>query len=186
MAHPHFLIVGLGNITHPMTRHSIGHLLIDVLSTRLGIPLTSDRGGFTATTNLQVEQNMVTLTFYKPRALMNISGRPTVQMLRKTAVNPANMVVIHDSVSHKPFTISPKFGGSAGGHNGVRDIIAALGNNPDFHRLRLGVGRGAGDLADYVLGPLSTQERQHWSVTGPGSEHVWRELTRIIQKSLKT
>ncbi|RDX47876.1 peptidyl-tRNA hydrolase [Lentinus brumalis] len=185
MAHSHFLIVGLGNITHPMTRHSIGHLLIDVLTTRLGIPLASERGGYAATTDLKLEQNTVTLTFFKPRALMNISGRPTVQMLRRTAVNPANMVVIHDSVDHKPCVLSPKFGGSAGGHNGVRDIISALGNNQDFHRLRLGVGRD-GELADYVLGPLSTHERTYWGVTGPGSELVWRELTRIIQKSLKT
>lgn len=115
---------------------------------------------------------------------MNISGPPVVQTLRGTAVNSPNMIVIHDSLEHKPYAISPKFGGSAGGHNGVRSIITALGNNTDFHRLRLGIGRG-GDAAEYVLGPFSRQERDFWGANGSGSELVWTEVTKIIEKSLK-
>lgn len=122
---------------------------------------------------------------------MNISGRPVVQMLRQTAIKPANMIVIHDSLDHKPCALSPKFGGSAGGHNGVRSIIAALGNDVDFHRLRLGIGRGGPggggggiDVADFVLGPLSAREREFWSATtGPGSDLVWNEMTRILKKA---
>lgn len=114
---------------------------------------------------------------------MNISGPQVVQKLRKTAVNPANMIVIVDSLDHKPCTLSPKFGGSHNGHNGVRSVTAALGNNPDFHRLRLGIGRNALP-SEYVLGPLSAQELQYWNVTGPGSEAIWKELTRIVEKSL--
>ena len=117
---------------------------------------------------------------------MNLSGEPVVKMLRKTAVNPANMIVVVDDLDRKPCTISPKFGGSPNGHNGVRSVIAALGNEKNFHRLRLGIGRDDTDPSEYVLGPLSIQELEHWSVTGPGSEAVWKELTRIVQKSLKT
>ena len=123
---------------------------------------------------------------------MNISGRPVVQMLRQSSIKPANMIVVHDSLDHKPCALSPKFGGSAGGHNGVRSIIAALGNDSDFHRLRLGIGRGGPggsgggggiDVADFVLGPLSAREREFWSATGPGSDLVWSELTRILKKA---
>ncbi|KAI0349094.1 peptidyl-tRNA hydrolase [Trametes cingulata] len=166
MVNPHFLVAGLGNITHPMTRHSIGHHLIDVLANR-------QAAGYTARTNVQVGEDSVTLTLFKPKTLMNISGRPIVQMLRQTAINPGNMIVIHDSLDHKPCTVSPKFGGSANGHNGVRSIIDALGGNKDFYRLRVGIGRD-GDPAHYVLGPLSPQERQFWSSNGGGSDLVWR------------
>ena len=116
---------------------------------------------------------------------MNISGRPVVQTLRTTAVNPAKMIVIHDSLDHKPCKISPKFGGSANGHNGVRSVVTALGNVPDFHRLRLGIGSGE-DVSRYVLGRLSKEEQEYWSVTGPGSEGVWKAIVKIIQKSLTT
>ena len=114
---------------------------------------------------------------------MNISGRPVAHLLRTTAVEPERLIVIVDSLDHKPCSISPKFGGSANGHNGVRSVIAALGSCADFHRLRLGIGRGD-DVTNYVLGPLSPQEREYWSASGSGSELVWRELTRIIGKSL--
>ncbi|KAI0630405.1 peptidyl-tRNA hydrolase [Trametes polyzona] len=182
---PHFLVAGLGNITHPMTRHSIGHYIIDTLASRLGVRLTPDRAGYAAKTDVQVGPDTVTLTLYKPKTLMNISGRPVVQMLRSTAINPEHLIVVHDSLDHKPCSLSPKFGGSANGHNGVRSVIAALGGDPAFHRLRAGIGR-EGDPADYVLGPLSPQERQFWGPNGTGSDLVWRELTRVITKSLKS
>ncbi|OSD06920.1 peptidyl-tRNA hydrolase [Trametes coccinea BRFM310] len=185
MVNTHILVAGLGNITHPMTRHSIGHLIIDVLANRLGLYLAPDRVGYTARTDVQVGDDSVTLTLFKPKTLMNISGRPVVQMLRQTAVKPTNMIVIHDSLDHKPCTVSPKFGGSANGHNGVRSIIDALGGDKDFHRLRVGIGRD-GDPANYVLGPLSPQERQFWGSTGGGPDLVWRELTRILEKSIKS
>ncbi|KAI1795731.1 peptidyl-tRNA hydrolase [Ganoderma leucocontextum] len=190
MANPHFLVVGLGNVTFPGTRHSIGHLAVDVLANRLGTHLSSERSGWAASTSVDLGRDTVTLTLFKPRALMNISGRPVVQMLRKTAINPANMIVIHDSLDHKPCALSPKFGGSANGHNGVRSIMAALGNDPDFHRLRLGIGRGGPsgggggiDVANFVLGPLSAREREFWSATGSGPDLVWNELTRILKKA---
>ncbi|KAI0930085.1 hypothetical protein AcV5_006882 [Taiwanofungus camphoratus] len=115
-----------------------------------------------------------------PEALMNISGKPVTDALHSSAIAPSNMVVIHDSLSHKPQTISPKFGGSANGHNGVRSIIAALRGNMDFHRLRIGIGRDAEvDSAEYVLGPLSSSERQFWGTNGEGTELVWRELSSM-------
>ncbi|KAI0823693.1 peptidyl-tRNA hydrolase [Trametes gibbosa] len=185
MAHSHFLVAGLGNITHPMTRHSIGHHVVDVLASRLGIHLCSDRTGFSAKADMQIGSDAVTVTLYKPKALMNISGRPVVQTLHSTAINPGNLIVVHDSLEHKPCTLSPKFGGSANGHNGIRSVIAALGGEAAFHRLRIGIGRD-GDPMNYVLGPLSPHERQFWGPNGSGADLVWRELTRIIEKGLRS
>lgn len=112
-------------------------------------------------------------------ALMNITGPCVSAALKHTGILPASMVVVHDSLSHKPESISPKFGGSANGHNGVRSIISALGGTTDFHRLRIGIGREDGDVTAYVLGDLSSHERQFWGVDGQGSGFVWDALVKI-------
>ena len=114
---------------------------------------------------------------------MNICGRPIAQMLRTTAVHPARLIAIHDSLDHKPCAVSPKFGGSANGHNGVRSVVAALGNCADFHRIRLGIGRGP-DITNYVLGPMPLDQQDFWSASGPGSELVWKQLKSIIEKNI--
>lgn len=110
---------------------------------------------------------------------MNITGPCVSTALRYTDVQRSSMIVVHDSASHKPKTISPKFGGSAGGHNGVRSIISSLGGDMDFHRIRVGIGRVDGDITEYVLDPLSAEERNFWSSDGPGIELVWKALTKI-------
>jgi len=182
-AAPHFLIVGLGNLPYPATRHSVGHLVVDSLASRLGVSLGADRasGGFKATKmGVLFGQTSATITLYKPKASMNISGRPVADALKITAVSPSNMVVIHDSLSHEQLIVSAKSGGSANGHNGVRSIITAIGGNMGFHRLRIGIGRSDGDVAEYVLGRLSSFERQFWSSNGEGLDLVWKELSKVV------
>lgn len=110
---------------------------------------------------------------------MNITGRPTVHAMKSLAHQPSSMVVIHDSLSHRPGVVSPKFGGSAEGHNGIKSVIAALGDNKDFHRLRIGIGRGEGNVVDYVLGRLSSYEKGYWGADGDGVDVVLRELAKI-------
>lgn len=95
---------------------------------------------------------------------MNISGR-SVSQAYKAYLRPAplhRVIVIHDSLSHKPFTTSVKLGGSANGHNGVRSTIEALGS-ADFSRIRVGIGQHGGDAADYVLEAFPPAERAYWS-----------------------
>ncbi|KAF9807097.1 hypothetical protein IEO21_08387 [Rhodonia placenta] len=182
----HFLLAGLGNSPYPLTRHSVGHLIVDSLASRLGISLRADRStrGLLATkADVDIGSQIVTLTLYKPKALMNISGKPVADAMRFLSVSPSETIVIHDSLSHKPMSMSPKFGGSANGHNGVRSIVSALGNNMDFHRLRAGIGRDESDAARYVLGPLSPAEREFWGPNGAGIELVWRGLTKIVTGS---
>lgn len=116
---------------------------------------------------------------------MNVNGPCVSAALRYTGVHPSSMIVIHDSLSQKPVTLSPKFGGSANGHNGVRSIISALGGDMNFHRLRVGIGREGEDVAAYVLGKLSSHERAFWGVDGQGLGVVWKALENISRSILK-
>ena len=113
---------------------------------------------------------------------MNISGPSVAAMLRRTARSPSSLVVIHDSLDHVPGALSPKFGGSANGHNGVRSVISALGTK-DFHRLRLGIGRSSTSVSEYVLGRLSSYERQQWGANGEGVDRAWQAIEKIVAQS---
>lgn len=116
---------------------------------------------------------------------MNISGRPVANALRSISSPPSSLIVIHDSLAHKQNVISPKFGGSANGHNGVRSIITALGDNPNFHRLRVGIGKNTVDAAAYVLGRLAEQEVNYWGENGQGTAVAWKAIEKIVKDALK-
>ncbi|KAI0266725.1 peptidyl-tRNA hydrolase [Gloeopeniophorella convolvens] len=178
------LVVGLGNLTHPLTRHSVGQLALDALAERLGAHLSPDRstGGYYAEAKVDIHGRPFVIGLYKTKAAMNISGPPISVALRKTARVPSSLIVIHDSLEHKPTVLSPKFGGSANGHNGVRSIISALGSK-DFYRLRMGIGRAETDVADYVLSRLPNFERQFWAPDGPGLGRIWQQIESIALKA---
>lgn len=116
---------------------------------------------------------------------MNLSGPPLSRALKSVGLRPTNLIVLHDSLSHKPQAISPKDGGSANGHNGIRSVISALGTDA-FHRLRLGIGKNQGDAAEYVLEKLSPAERAFWEDDGAGVDQVWSAIERITTKIQKT
>jgi PTH1 family peptidyl-tRNA hydrolase len=123
-------------------------------------------------------------------SLMNVSGRSIVQAYRQSLPNPnpspesPPFIVLADSLSHRPQAVSPKLCGSANGHNGVKSIISAFGGT-GFYRLRLGIGTNKGDdhvdAADYVMAPLSRQEREWW--TGNGLDAVLKEIYEISLKN---
>ena len=101
------------------------------------------------------------------------------KILRKTSHTPQSLVVICDSLLHKPDVVSQKFGGSANGHNGVKSVISALGT-PDFYRLRIGIGKNEGvDAAEYVLQRLSNREREFWGANGQGLDLVLKHIEKI-------
>ena len=77
--------------------------------------------------------------------------------------------------------LSPKFGGSANGHNGIRSLISALGTK-DFFHLRLGIGRSESEVAEYVLSRLPNFERQFWGPDGQGLDLVWEQIQKIVLK----
>jgi PTH1 family peptidyl-tRNA hydrolase len=110
---------------------------------------------------------------------LNIS-RPPVQYpwFPRTAHASTSLIVLHDSIEHKPTALSLKFGGSTNGHNAIRSLIAAL-STKNFFRLRLGIGKPESNVADYVLTRLPNFERQFWAPDGPGLELLREQIQRI-------
>ncbi|KIK21592.1 hypothetical protein PISMIDRAFT_103960 [Pisolithus microcarpus 441] len=182
---PWLLVVGLGNLPHPNTRHSIGHVIVDVLAARFGIHRSINRsvGGFKGRSDvLSFSDDIVSLTLFKPKLLMNITGPSVVSALHNTVKLPASMVVIHDSLDHKVKVLSVKLEGSANRHNGVWSVIDALGANADFYRFRIGIGQDrAVDPANYVLPDMPLDGLLHWN--GVGLDRVCHELGRIASRN---
>lgn len=121
--------------------------------------------------------------------LMNISGKSAALAFKHYARGSplSRVIVIHDSLSHKPLSIHPRIGGSANGHNGVTSVMSSLAAGPGFHRLRLGIGRpgGGGEYGGYVLERLDRNEMEHWGMAGEGVEKAWGVVENIILEELK-
>ncbi|KAJ7135478.1 peptidyl-tRNA hydrolase [Mycena crocata] len=182
MSHlPRVLVAGLGNLPYPNTRHSLGQLIIDQVAWRTGTRMTSEHDGFVGENTVTLGETHFALTLYKSKHLMNISGPSIAAACRKRGVRPDMLIVISDSSDHEPCKLKYRLGGSANGHNGLKSVISALGSQ-DFHRLRVGVGRHSSiDLADYVLGKLSSHERQFWS--GDGVDLVCDAIEKIARNA---
>jgi PTH1 family peptidyl-tRNA hydrolase len=116
-------------------------------------------------TNSSVAETRLTpggakLVLAKPNTFMNLSGGPVAALLRFFKVDASRLIVLHDELDIPFDTVRIKTGGGHGGHNGIRDIAAAIGT-PDFVRVRIGIGRPPGrqDAADFVLTPFAKAER---------------------------
>jgi PTH1 family peptidyl-tRNA hydrolase len=101
------------------------------------------------------------LVLAKPNTFMNLSGGPVAALLRFFKLDASRLIVLHDELDIPFDTVRIKSGGGHGGHNGIRDIAAAIGT-PDFARVRIGIGRPPGrqDAADYVLTAFGNAERE--------------------------
>ncbi|ESK96481.1 peptidyl-trna hydrolase [Moniliophthora roreri MCA 2997] len=179
---PQIIVVGLGNLPLPGTRHSLGQLVIDALSDRLGIRMSSDRKGVIGRDIITIGETNVQLTLYKSKAAMNISGPSIADAFRNSIKqgNTNSLIVLQDSMDHDSEVLSSRLGGSANGHNGIKSIISALGGK-DFYRFRLGIGdRGGADAASYVLGRLTSHEKQYWKEEG--LDEVLNEIEKVALK----
>ncbi|KAF7315780.1 hypothetical protein MIND_00094000 [Mycena indigotica] len=174
---PRLLVAGLGNLPFPNTRHSLGQLVIDQLAWRTGIRMAAERDGFSGEATVYLGGTLLSLTLYKSKHLMNISGPSIAAACRKRNIRPDLLVVISDSTEHDQCKVKYRLGGSANGHNGLKSIISAIGTN-QFHRLRLGVGKASSvEMSDYVLGKLSSHEKQFW--TGDGVDIVVDAIEKV-------
>jgi PTH1 family peptidyl-tRNA hydrolase len=101
------------------------------------------------------------LILAKPNSFMNLSGGPVAALMKFYKLEPDHLIVVHDELDIPFDTLRLKLGGGNGGHNGVRDIAAALGT-PDFLRVRVGIGRPQGrqPAADFVLRDFTSDERK--------------------------
>ncbi|XIT31520.1 aminoacyl-tRNA hydrolase [Escherichia coli] len=156
------LIVGLANpgAEYAATRHNAGTWFVDLLAERLRAPLREEAKFFGYTSQVTLGGEDVRLLV--PTTFMNLSGKAVAAMASFFRINPDEILVAHDELDLPPGVAKFKLGGGHGGHNGLKDIISKLGNNPNFHRLRIGIGH-PGDknkVVGFVLGkpPVSEQK----------------------------
>ncbi|ELP6661307.1 aminoacyl-tRNA hydrolase [Escherichia coli] len=156
------LIVGLANpgAEYAATRHNAGAWFVDLLAERLRAPLREEAKFFDYTSRVTLGGEDVRLLV--PTTFMNLSGKAVAAMASFFRINPDEILVAHDELDLPPGVAKFKLGGGHGGHNGLKDIISKLGNNPNFHRLRIGIGH-PGDknkVVGFVLGkpPVSEQK----------------------------
>ena len=150
-----FIIVGLGNIgkQYELTRHNIGFLAIDYIAEKYGARI--DRVKFHATTG-ECNIGGKRVLLMKPTTLMNNSGIAVGEAAAFYKIPPERVLVLHDEISFDPGIIRIRRKGSAGGHNGLKSIIARLPGE-EFPRIKIGVGKKPkpeNDLADHVLGRI--------------------------------
>ena len=155
------LIVGLGNPgdKYADTRHNAGEWLIERLARRFNISLNPESKFFGKTARTLVNGKEVRLLI--PTTFMNLSGKAVGALASFYRIKPEEILLIHDELDLPPGTAKLKQGGGHGGHNGLKDIVAQLGNNNNFYRLRIGIGHpGHRDLvAGYVLNKPSPADR---------------------------
>ncbi len=157
---PGLIVVGLGNPgpEYRNTRHNAGFWCIDLLARRHGIKMA--RGH--RTTRLgdgEIEGQRVVLS--KPRTFVNRSGQAANYLLARYRVKRDRLLIVYDDTALPPGKIRLRPEGSAGGHNGIKSIISALGTQ-EFARLRIGVGRpeSNADRIDHVLGELPPEDKR--------------------------
>ncbi|MBO5049385.1 MAG: aminoacyl-tRNA hydrolase [Oscillospiraceae bacterium] len=161
-----WLIVGLGNPgkEYAHTKHNCGFRAIDLIAQQLSCKI--DKVKFQGLYG-QVAFNGTKLYLLKPQTYMNLSGRSVLQMSAYFNIPPQRIIVLFDDISLEPGRLRLRSDGSAGGHNGIKSIIAELGSQ-DFPRVKIGVGSKPhkdADLADWVLSGFTAAEEKLMAVS---------------------
>ncbi|QDQ86548.1 aminoacyl-tRNA hydrolase [Alcaligenaceae bacterium SJ-26] len=163
MSLPIRLLVGLGNpgSEYARTRHNAGFWLLDQAAADLGASFGMDRNFFGEVALARRGGERIHLL--KPTTFMNRSGQAVGTMARFYKIQPEEVLVVHDELDLMPGQIKLKQGGGHAGHNGLKDIQAALGS-PAFWRLRIGIGHPrtlnlAQQVAAFVLNPPRLEEQ---------------------------
>jgi len=173
------LVAGLGNPgrEYAATRHNAGFWLVDALAQKLGASLAPE-SRFAGDVGKAGALRLV-----KPSTYMNESGRSVGALAHFFDIAPDEILVVHDELDLKPGEAKMKLGGGVAGHNGLRDIQAALGS-ADFWRLRLGIGHPRDsalpqqDVVDYVLHPPRAEERAALDAAITRALAAWPDVAR--------
>lgn len=156
-----YLIVGLGNPgrEYENTRHNAGYMVVDALAEKCGMDVLEKKHKALIGKGIVAGQKCVLM---KPLTYMNLSGESVIDACHYYKIDPTmELIVISDDISLDVGKLRIRKKGSAGGHNGLKNIIAHFGNDT-FMRLKVGVGNKPPrmDLADYVLGHFTEDERE--------------------------
>lgn len=155
------VIAGLGNpgFRYRNTRHNIGFHVVDSLAESLGAKWKSEKS-FQAKTAF-INYNNYKLMLIKPQTFMNESGHSIKAVLDHRKLPTTSLLVIYDDINLELGRVKLSTRGSAGGHNGVSDILSKIGS--EFLRYRIGIGPNSNpniNLADYVLGKFQSAEKK--------------------------
>lgn len=174
-----FLIVGLGNIgkEYDNTRHNIGFSTLDIISKEYNIPLKGKKFKGDSGEGLIGGEKVLLL---KPSTYMNLSGESVAAAASFYKISSNNIIVICDDINLSVGTLRIREKGSAGGHNGLKNIISCL-NTEDFIRIRIGVSKPKEDLVSHVLGRFSKEELQEVTMV---SEKASEAAVCIIQEGI--
>ncbi|MFT4824853.1 MAG: PTH1 family peptidyl-tRNA hydrolase [Halioglobus sp.] len=157
------MIVGLGNpgSEYRGTRHNAGADFIDELARQSSTSLQPESKFFGLSARVTLSGHDLRLLI--PTTFMNRSGKSVAALASFFKIAPEEILVAHDELDIPTGTGRFKRGGGHGGHNGLRDIVPALGNNKEFYRLRIGIGHPghASKVTGYVLGSPSQVDRGH-------------------------
>ena len=156
-----FMIVGLGNPgkQYEITRHNVGFITIDLMSEKYGIKVNKLKfKSLMGEARIGGKRCLI----LKPQTFMNLSGEAVREAAQFYKIPPENIIVIFDDISLEPGKLRIRRKGSHGGHNGMRNIIALMGND-NIPRIKMGVGAKPTpeyDLADWVLSRFSKKEAE--------------------------
>ena len=172
------LFVGLGNpgTEYAATRHNAGFWWIDTLALQLRAHLVPERSYQALAARVTPPTGPIWLL--QPMTFMNRSGVSVATLSRFFKIEPAQILVVHDELDLQPGQAKLKFGGSAAGHNGLKDIHAMLGTQ-DFWRLRLGIGH-PGVKAEVVNYVLKKPSAEHRDAIDKASEQSLKALDHLL------
>lgn len=177
-----WLIVGLGNpgTEYKRTRHNAGFSIISILAEELGVEL-SVKEQFVGEVK-QTRLGSSDIVLCRPLTFMNDSGITVSKIAKYHKIPYTHIIIIHDDIDLPLGTIKFKVGGSSGGHNGIKSIIASLGTE-DFVRIRIGVGKPPktedkkASILDWVLGKHTAEEMFD-------IEKAYKEASQLVYKIL--
>lgn len=154
-------IIGLGNPSqqYAKNRHNIGFRIVDELADQYGGSWHTTGDLMSAEIQLIVHNMPKKVILIKPQTYMNSSGK-VIPWLQKKGIAPEEILVVHDELEKKLGALQLRLGGSARGHNGLKSLISAMGEN--FWRLRFGIDRPAdkAEVPNYVLANFKSEEEQ--------------------------
>ncbi len=173
------LLVGLGNPgdAYRHTRHNAGEDFVRLICKRLEAPLTHQARFHGLVGEIQVADQKLRVLI--PTTFMNRSGQAVGALANYFRIEPDQILVAYDELDLPPGTARFKFDGGAGGHNGIKDTIAALGNRRDFYRFRIGIGHPghASQVTNYVLSRASSEQAQQMK---DATENAWDALPDAV------
>jgi PTH1 family peptidyl-tRNA hydrolase len=174
------LIVGLGNPgrEYEHTRHNVGFEVLDVLAKELNAAFKLDKAfkGYISTVNVGEEK----VILLKPTTFMNLSGESVIAVVNFYKVNIEDILIIYDDVALDLARLRLRESGSAGGHNGVKSLIAHLGTQA-FKRVRVGISGTDKSLCSHVLGKFNKDEKPLMQI----SYHHASDAAKDFIKGLK-